>query len=92
MGRAPSEGDRCAVRPERETDHLELAKLVRGDDIEDPVADAIVAAWYSGLYDTGWGQAVSDFNGALVWAAMTFTKPWANCGGATGYWADAPTG
>ncbi|MBN9592029.1 MAG: hypothetical protein J0I02_07325, partial [Alphaproteobacteria bacterium] len=42
-------------------------------------------------FTAGWGQAVSDFNGALVWAAMTYTKPWANCGGETGYWADPPT-
>ncbi len=69
-----------------------LLGLMRGDDVDDELANAIVAAWYSGLYDTGWGQAVSDFNGALVWAAMTYTKPWANCGGATGYWADPPTG
>jgi hypothetical protein len=68
-----------------------LLTLMRGEDIEDELADAIVAAWYAGLYETGWGQAVSDFNGALVWAAMTYTKPWANCGGATGYWADPPT-
>lgn len=66
--------------------------LMRGDDIDDELSNAIVASWYSGLYDSGWGQAVSDFNGALVWAAMTYTKPWANCGGATGYWADPPTG
>ncbi|MBN8996010.1 MAG: hypothetical protein J0H94_12355 [Rhizobiales bacterium] len=68
-----------------------LLGLMRGDDIDDELANAIVAAWYTGLYETGWGQAVSDFNGALVWAAMTYTKPWANCGGETGYWADPPT-
>jgi hypothetical protein len=68
-----------------------ILQLMRGDEIDDGLSGAIVGAWYSGLYETGWGQAVSDFNGALVWAAMTYTKPWANCGGATGYWADAPT-
>jgi hypothetical protein len=68
-----------------------ILKLMHGEDIDDPLSGAIVAAWYTGLYETGWGQAVSDFNGALVWAAMSYTKPWANCGGATGYWADAPT-
>jgi hypothetical protein len=54
------------------------------------VANAIVAAWYSGLYNTKDGQAVSDFTGALVWTALDFTKPWAECGGDTGYWAEAP--
>jgi hypothetical protein len=68
-----------------------ILQLMRGDEIDGSLSGAIVGAWYSGLYETGWGQAVSDFNGALVWAAMTYTKPWANCGGETGYWADAPT-
>jgi hypothetical protein len=55
-----------------------------------PIGDAVVAAWYSGLYDTGHGTAVSDFNGALVWNALAFTKPFASCGGEIGYWADPP--
>lgn len=67
-----------------------IAKLISGDDIDDALAGAIVAAWYSGLYNTGWGEAVASFNDALVWNALTFTKPWANCGGATGYWSDPP--
>jgi len=54
------------------------------------LANAIVAAWYSGIYDTGKGQAVADFTGALLWTALDFTKPWAECGGDTGYWAEAP--
>jgi hypothetical protein len=54
------------------------------------VANAIVAAWYSGLYNDGKGEAVSDFTGALVWTALDFTKPFAECGGDTGYWAEAP--
>ena len=33
---------------------------------------------------------MSDFNGALVWNALAFTKPFGDCGGATGYWADPP--
>ena len=55
-----------------------------------PLSGAIVAAWYSGLYDTGHGTAVSDFNGALVWNALSFTKPFGSCGGEVGYWADPP--
>lgn len=54
------------------------------------LANAIVAAWYSGVYDTGKGQAVADFTGALLWNALDFTKPFAECGGETGYWAEAP--
>lgn len=67
-----------------------LAKLVGGEDEFGPLADAVVAAWYSGLYDTGKAQAVASFNGALVWDALTFTKPFANCGGDMGYWAEPP--
>jgi len=56
------------------------------------LANAIVAAWYSGVYDSGSGQAVATFTEALVWNALAFSKPWAECGGETGYWADAPEG
>lgn len=60
-----------------------------------PLADAIVAAWYSGLFMTAAPgeapvQKVAAFTDALVWQALTFTKPWAECGGETGYWADPP--
>ena len=75
----------------------ELAILVsEAGDSFTPLADAVVAAWYSGLVTTageggsGTAQKVTDFTGALVWQALTFTKPWAECGGETGYWADPP--
>jgi hypothetical protein len=54
------------------------------------LANAIVAAWFSGVYNTGSGQAVATFTEALLWDALDFTKPWAECGGETGYWAEAP--
>ncbi|MBN9023860.1 MAG: hypothetical protein J0H08_17595 [Rhizobiales bacterium] len=74
-----------------------LAQLI-ADQVDSftPLADAVVAAWYSGLVTTkaeggdGTEQVVADFTGALVWEAMTFTKPFAECGGETGYWADPP--
>jgi hypothetical protein len=84
----------------------EIAQLV-GENFDSftPIANAIVAAWYSGLYSTvprgtgasnhplrGRVQRVATFTDALVWNALTFTKPWAECGGETGYWADPPTG
>ena len=42
-----------------------LGALAAGDAPRTPapLADAIVAAWYSGLYDTGSGPAVADFDG-----------------------------
>ena len=67
-----------------------LRALAGGGPEDAPLADAIVAAWYSGLYASGRGEAVADFEGALVWNALTFTKPFGDCGGATGYWADPP--
>jgi hypothetical protein len=68
----------------------DLAQLVAGTDEYGPLADAIVAAWYSGVYDTGKGEAVASFDQALVWNALSFTKPFGSCGGDTGYWADPP--
>jgi hypothetical protein len=67
-----------------------LAALVANPTSNADVANAIVAAWYSGLYNAGKGQAVAAFTDALVWTALTFTKPWGECGGETGYWADPP--
>jgi hypothetical protein len=75
----------------------ELAILVAepGDSFT-PLADAVVAAWYSGLVatpaagGTGTEETVADFTGALVWQALTYTKPFGECGGETGYWADPP--
>jgi len=54
------------------------------------LANAIVGAWYSGVYSTAGGQAVATFDHALLWNAMTFTKPFGECGGDTGYWSAAP--
>lgn len=74
----------------------ELARLAGEHfDAFTPLADAIVAAWYSGLFMTAAPgeapvQKVAAFTDALVWQALTFTKPWAECGGETGYWADPP--
>jgi hypothetical protein len=55
------------------------------------VADDVVAAWYTGTYDTPAGPAVAGFTDALLWNAIDFTKPPGWCGGETGYWADPPS-
>lgn len=82
----------------------EIARLVSEDfDSFTPIANAIVAAWYSGLFTTvpkgtgasnhplrGRVQKVATFDQALVWNALTFTKPWGECGGETGYWSNPP--
>jgi hypothetical protein len=54
------------------------------------LATEIVAAWYSGLYEARDGLATISLASALLWDALDFTKPPGFCGGATGYWADAP--
>jgi len=68
-----------------------LARLVAGK-AEPQLANAIVAAWYSGVYDGAQGPAVAGFEQALLWQAMSFTKPFADCGGETGYWSEPPQG
>lgn len=80
----------------------EIAKLIAvGHEPVTPLANAIVAAWYSGVYttmpkDNGANpagetvDAVATFTQALLWNALSFTKPWGECGGETGYWADPP--
>lgn len=48
--------------------------------------------WLTG-YDTDAGGKpvkVVTYSRAAVWAALPFTKPPGWCGGAFGYWADAP--
>ena len=73
-----------------------LAGLVAGSGESDPaahrLADEIVAAWYSGLYDDGKSVGVAGYDQALLWRALAFTKPLGTCGGETGYWGDPPAG
>ena len=66
-----------------------LAKLAAGKGDND-LAAAIVAAWYSGICADASGPVVATFDQALLWQALTFTKPFGECGGSTGYWSDPP--
>ena len=68
-----------------------LAELVAGAS-EPELESAVIAAWYSGIYDTGRVKAVAGFEQALLWKALTFTKPPTDCGGETGYWSQPPGG
>lgn len=73
----------------------DLARLVADPAPErnqSKIADAVVAAWYSGLSPLPGAREVTGFNEALVWNALSYTKPWGNCGGEMGYWADLPAG
>lgn len=59
-------------------------------DADRQLANDITAAWYAGVFDDANGTARADLNAALLWDALTFTKPWGTCGGETGYWRDPP--
>jgi hypothetical protein len=54
------------------------------------IANAVVAAWYSGISPISGANQVTGFNEALVWNALSYTKPWGSCGGDAGYWSEAP--
>jgi hypothetical protein len=69
-----------------------LERLAADPSFDPDLADAVVAAWYSGVVSNGREDVVATFNDALVWNALTFTKPFANCGGETGYWSQPPAG
>ena len=73
----------------------EIALLVADADPEFSqlaIANAVVAAWYSGLSPLAGAPDVTGFNEALVWDALTYTKPWGSCGGDVGYWGAPPDG
>jgi hypothetical protein len=55
------------------------------------IANAIVAAWYSGLSPLPGARQVTGFDEAVVWDALSYTKPWGSCGGETGYWGEPPS-
>jgi len=56
----------------------------------DAIANELVAAWYSGVVKNRDGEQIVLYTDALVWTAMTFSKPMGLCGGAFGYWSDPP--
>lgn len=87
MGRAILEGFISAGRSD------EIATLMAhtaSDWRSLPIANDVVAAWYSGLSPVRGAREVTGFNEALLWSALTYTKPWGSCGGETGYWAAPP--
>ena len=54
------------------------------------LVDKITEYWYTGIYDTPEGeQAVATYVDALVWTAISFTKPATICG-SPGFWTKPP--
>ena len=87
--------------PETAAQFLEAFRAVgKANDIEalaggadnPELANDIVAAWYSGVSPDPDSDEVITYTDALMWEAMSFTKPMGYCGGETGYWAEPPAG
>jgi hypothetical protein len=57
-----------------------------------PIEEQAILLWCTGITsDPATGQQeVLAYTDAAVWQALPFTKPPGQCGGAFGYWADAP--
>ena len=68
------------------TPAAQLDPAIAADKL-DAVANDLVACWYSGVT----GSQVVLYAQALMWSAMSFTKPMGVCGGPTGYWTDPPS-
>ena len=86
MGSAILEGFRAAGKT------AALAELISGggpEPVRRKTGNEVVAAWYSGFSPDPQALEVAGFNSALVWSALSYTKPWANCGGETGYWGSS---
>ena len=62
----------------------ELADLITSGATSGALANDIVAAWYSGAYQTAAGLAEFNLPDALVWDVLDYTKPPGLCGGAIG--------
>ena len=69
----------------------DIEALAEGTDNPE-LANDIVAAWYSGVSPDPDSDEVITYTDALMWEAMSFTKPMGYCGGETGYWAEPPAG
>lgn len=68
-----------------------LVALIEGG--ENPsLEQRILTQWYTGLQQTRGGEQVVTYTDAQLWQALDYTKPMGWCGGATGYWGDAPAG
>ena len=50
-------------------------------------AEAVAAAWWSGMVPTANGDKVLTFLDALAWRAQPWAEPFTECLGATGAWA-----
>ena len=70
-----------------------FSKAVAASPLKE-VSQQAMLLWLTGMTtDPAKGtQSVVSYTDAAVWQALPFTKPFAQCGGAFGYWADKPAG
>lgn len=73
----------AVIAPGQLADELKLAGV-------DGAAAIVVTALYSGVVETTRGAVVITYDRALAWQAVPWTKPNAECGGPTNYWATVP--
>jgi len=73
----------AVTAPDRLGDELRIAGV-------DKQAQTVLVALYSGVVTTARGPVVLTYEQALAWQAVPWTKPNADCGGMTNYWAKAP--
>ncbi len=73
----------AVIAPDALGDELRIAGV-------DKQAQAVLVALYSGAVTTRTGTVVLTYEQALAWQAVPWTKPNADCGGLTNYWAKAP--
>lgn len=81
LGRIATLG--AVIAPDRLGDELRIAGLERQ-------ATTVLVALYSGVVGTAKGPIVLTYDQALAWQAVPWTKPNAQCGGVTNYWASVP--
>jgi hypothetical protein len=82
-------------------DLARLHEIVRHEPPEDwdaaigaarlaPLAEALVAAWYTGMVGEGADRRMVSYLDAFVWYAVGYTKPPSQCDWDFGAWADPP--
>lgn len=75
----------------RSTEPAALDRALAAAGLTD-AAKTVVRALYTGMVDGPKGPMVVTYSAALAWQALRFTKPPAECGGETNYWAERPSG
>jgi Membrane bound FAD containing D-sorbitol dehydrogenase len=73
----------AVIAPDALGDELRIAGV-------DKQAQEVLVGLYSGVVTTRTGTVVLTYEQALAWQAVPWTKPNADCGGLTNYWAKAP--